>query len=98
VITPKGERIFSAVELGKRTVLPQDIEGGATVKDAAQIFLKVLKCEGSWSQTAVVLANAAMALQCSGRFADHQSAYEAAVESLESGRAWNCFEKLISLQ
>jgi anthranilate phosphoribosyltransferase len=98
VITMKGERIFSAEELGKRTVSPSDIQGGSSVDDAAKIFLKILKGEGSWSQNAVVLANAAMALQCTGTFKNYDDAYAAAVDSLESGRAFKGFQKLISLQ
>ena len=66
--------------------------------DAAKIFMKILKGSGSWSQNAVVLANAAMALQCTGGYSTYDDAYAAAVESLESGRAHQQFEKLISLQ
>lgn len=98
VITNKGEQIISAGQLGKRTVSPADIHGGNSVDDAAKLFLKILKGEGSWSQNAVVLANAAMALQCTGSFSDYDAAYSAAVESLESGKAYKGFQTLISLQ
>ncbi|HWJ92900.1 MAG TPA: anthranilate phosphoribosyltransferase [Flavisolibacter sp.] len=98
VITMRGERVFSAEELGKRTVSASDIQGGSSVDEAARIFLKILKGEGSWSQNAVVLANAAMALQCTGTFQHYDDAYAAAVESLESGKAFKGFQKLISLQ
>jgi len=98
VITNKGEKVFSAEELGKRTVSPIDIYGGSTVDEAAKIFMKILKGEGTWAQNAVVLANAAMALQCTGDFKDYNEAYYTAVESLESGKAYQSFQKLISLQ
>lgn len=98
VITNQGEKVLSAEELGKRTVSPIDIYGGTTVEEAAKIFLKILKGEGSWAQNAVVLANAAMALQCTGDFTTYNDAYNAAVESLESGKAYQSFQKLISLQ
>jgi anthranilate phosphoribosyltransferase len=98
VITNKGEKVLSAEELGKRTVSPMDIYGGTTVEEAAKIFLKILKGEGSWAQNAVVLANAAMALQCTGDFKNYEEAYDKAVESLESGKAYQAFQKLISLQ
>jgi anthranilate phosphoribosyltransferase len=98
VITNQGEKVLSAEELGKRTVSPIDIYGGTTVEEAAKIFLKVLKGEGSWAQNAVVLANAAMALHCTGDFTKYEEAYNAAVESLESGKAYGAFQKLISLQ
>jgi anthranilate phosphoribosyltransferase len=98
VITNKGEKILSAEELGKRTVAAADIQGGHSVEEAAKIFLKILKGEGSWSQNAVVLANAAMALQCTGDYPGYDDAYHAAVDSLENGQAFQKFQKLISLQ
>lgn len=98
VITNSGEKVLSAEQIGKRTVSPMDIYGGSTVDEAAKIFLKVLKGEGSWSQNAVVLANAAMALNCMGDYATYEEAYNAACESLESGKAFAAFQKLIQMQ
>ena len=98
VITNDGEKIMTPEQLGKRMVEAADISGGATVEEAAKIFLKILKGDGSWSQNAVVLANAAMALHCTGNFAEYDDAYHAAVESLESGKAHGALQKLISLQ
>ena len=60
--------------------------------------MKILKGEGSWAQNAVVLANASVALQGSGAFNNYDTAYAAAVESLESGSAKRQFEKLMALQ
>ena len=98
VITSKGEKVLSAEQIGKRTVSPTDINGGSTVEEAAKIFMKILKGEGTWAQNAVVFANAAMALNCMGSFTNYDEAYDTAVESLESGKALQSFEKLISLQ
>ena len=98
VITNKGERIMTPEQLGKRTVDPQDIYGGNSVEEATKIFLKIIKGEGSWAQNAVVLANAAMALHCTGKYADYDEAYKAAVASLETGRANECLNKLVQLQ
>jgi anthranilate phosphoribosyltransferase len=98
VITNKGEKIMTPEQLGKRIVSPVDISGGNSVEDAAKIFLKILQGEGSWAQNAVVLSNAAMALNCTGQYSDYEQAYDAAVESLESGSAYQCLQKLISLQ
>ena len=98
MITQAGEKIFSAEEIGRRLVVPQDIHGGQTVEDAARIFMKILKGEGSWAQNAVVLANAAVALHGAGASADYDGAYSLAVESLESGTALRQFQQLIALQ
>ncbi|HXB09882.1 MAG TPA: anthranilate phosphoribosyltransferase [Puia sp.] len=98
VITNAGERIATPEELGKRMVNATDIYGGNTVEEAAKLFVRILKGEGSWAQSAVVLANSAMALHGAGGFAGYDDAYAAAVESLESGKAYQALEKLIALQ
>ncbi len=98
VITQEGERIMTPEQLGKRMVMAEDISGGNTVEEAAAIFRKILNGEGSWAQNAVVLANAAMALHCTGKYKTYDDAYNAAVESLESGKARSGLEKLIGMQ
>ncbi len=98
VITQQGEKVYSATQLGKRLVCPGDITGGETVEEAAAIFLKIIKGEGSWSQNAVTLANAAMALHCTGNYATYDDAYQAAVTSLESGKAYSTLQTLLTLQ
>lgn len=97
VITNKGEFVMTPEQLGKRMVQQSDIHGGNTVDEAAKIFTKILSGEGTWAQNAVVMANAAMGLYCTGAYANYDDAFGAAVESLESGRANNCFKKLIEL-
>jgi anthranilate phosphoribosyltransferase len=98
VITNDGERVMTPEQLGKRMVSPADIYGGSSPEEAAKIFLDILKGKGSWAQNAVVFANAAMALYCTGTYSSYERAFMAAVESLESGRALNALNTLISLQ
>jgi anthranilate phosphoribosyltransferase len=98
VITNEGERVMTPEQLGKRMVAPSDIQGGKTVEESAKIFSTIIKGEGNWAQNAVVLANAAMALHCTGKFKTYDDAYHAAVESLENGKAYESLQKLISLQ
>src|SRR5664279_875553 len=98
IITNEGEKIFTAEYLGKRMVSPQDIYGGNSADEAAKIFLKILKGEGTWAQNAVVIANAAIALFSTGNFPGYEYCYNLAVDSLESGNAYNSFQKLMSLQ
>jgi anthranilate phosphoribosyltransferase len=87
VITNDGEKILTPEQLGKRMVNATDIYGGNSVEEAAKLFTKILKVEGSWAQNAVVLANAAMALFSTGGYGNYEGAYAAAVDSLESGNA-----------
>jgi anthranilate phosphoribosyltransferase len=95
VITNTGEKVMSAMELGKRTIEPAAIHGGNSVEEAARIFLSILKGEGTWAQNAVVLANAAMALHCTQQFADYDTCYQMAVTSLESGKAYQTLQNLL---
>ncbi len=78
-------------------VEPHDIHGGSTVEEAAKIFLKILRGDGSWAQNAVVLANAAMALHCTGNYKTYDDAFNAAIESLESGKAYGSLKRLIEM-
>jgi anthranilate phosphoribosyltransferase len=98
VITNKGEQILTPEYLGKRIVSPTDIYGGNSTEEAAKIFLKIVKGEGTWAQNAVVIANAAMALCATGKFANYEECYSLSVDSLESGKAYQIFQQLISLQ
>ena len=98
VITNEGEKVMTPEQLGKRSVTATDIYGGNTVEEAAKIFSTILKGEGSWAQNAVVLANAAMALHCTGKYKTYEEAYASAVTSLESGKANQSLQKLVSLQ
>lgn len=98
VITINGEKVLTPERLGKRVVMPQDITGGNSAEEAAKLFVKILQGDGTWAQNAVVLANAALALHGCGTYTDYEAAYDAAIDSLESGRAYQAFQKLISLQ
>jgi anthranilate phosphoribosyltransferase len=98
VITNAGEKMETPESLGKRLVTPQDIHGGNTVEEAASIFKTIIQGKGTFAQNAVVLANAAMALHCTGKYSNYNQAYAAAVDSLESGKANYCLEQLIQLQ
>ncbi|ATL47560.1 anthranilate phosphoribosyltransferase [Chitinophaga caeni] len=98
IITNKGEQNMTPEQLGKRQVHAQDIYGGNSIEDAAKLFMKILKAEGTWAQHSVVVANAAMGLYCLGQYDTYENCYQSALESLESGKALQAFNTLISLQ
>lgn len=98
IITNKGEFIMTPYQLGKRKVFAEELHGGDTVESAAALFKNIIEGKGTWSQNAVVLANAAMALQVTGQYENYEAAFQAAVLSLESGAANNTLKQLISLQ
>lgn len=98
IISNKGEFIMTPYQLGKRKVFAEELHGGDTVEAAAALFKKIIEGKGTWSQNAVVLANAAMALQVTGKYENYEAAFQVAVKSLESGAANHCLKQLISLQ
>lgn len=98
IITQEGEKIYSAIEMGRMEVSAESITGGVTVEDAAQIFKNIISGNGTPQQEAVVLANAAVALFTTNAYANYEEAFEAAKESLQSGKAYECLNKLIELQ
>lgn len=95
IFNKNGEEIFSAEELGFRNVAPESIFGGNSKKDAADIFRNILRGNGSSEQNAVVLANAAKALQNTGKYTNYGASMAAAKESLESGKALHCLQLLV---
>jgi anthranilate phosphoribosyltransferase len=59
-----GEKMMTASDLNMSVVRQDEIFGGDTVPEAAQIFTDVLNGKGTQAQNNVVIANAAIALQC----------------------------------
>ncbi len=98
LITKDGESVLSPVQLLGGYVDAAEISGGDSVESAAQLFMKILNGEGSTAQQNVVLANASLALLMTNQYDDYQVAFEAAKESLISGKALQVLKKLIALQ
>lgn len=98
ITTNKGEDILTPKELGHRTILEQDIYGGETAQAAADIFRNIIAGKGTEAQNAVVLANSAMALHCTGKYGSYEDAFAIATDSLNSGKAAKALKTLIDLQ
>ena len=95
IISNTGEKIYTPYFLGKRIVAPEDIGGGNSQEEAAKIFVNILEGKGTWAQNAVVFANAAIALYTTEKYADYETCYKTVVESLENGKAFESFKKLV---
>ncbi len=97
MITHETERILSPKEFTGSVIKQEDLHGGTTVADSAKIFTTVLNGEGTEAQNEAVCANAAMAIYCYYPEVNIGDAFLLAKESLLSGKAKKCFEKLISI-
>lgn len=95
VISNQGERYHAIAELGFNTIDASRITGGETVEEAAKIFTKVLKGQGTSEQNNVVLANAAIAIQTFHPEKSFADCYYESEASLLGGKALRSFDKLI---
>ncbi len=98
LITRDGESMLSPLQLGGNYITQAEIYGGDTVQSSAELFMRILRGEGTTAQQNVVLANSALALLLTDGYSDYSSAFDAAKESLKSGKALSVLNKLISLQ
>ncbi len=92
----EGERVTSVESLGFEKLKEDQIAGGHTVAESADIFMKVLNDEATSAQTSVVLSNAAMAIKTikpENSFAD---CFYEAEESLMSKKALKSFKTLLA--
>jgi anthranilate phosphoribosyltransferase len=95
VITTSGETLVEPSDFGKKRLEPHEIFGGDTIESAAEIFIKVLQCESTPAQRSVVIANAALAIQCYDSDMSLPDAVAKAEESVESGAAFKAFKNMV---
>lgn len=90
------EEIVAPSDLGMNQITPESIFGGNSVEESAKIFETILKGEGTKQQNSVVIANAAMAIEC-GKGADTNEALGMAEEALMSGKALKTFKTILEI-
>lgn len=86
--------VLSPADFGMTGIEGEKIYGGASVAEAAAIFIDVLKGDGTAEQMKVVVANAALAFQLVYPDKKLEECVDMALESIESGKA---FSKLKAL-
>lgn len=96
IISRASEHMFQPKDLGLRTIEPQEIHGGDTVAESAEIFQKILKGKGSEAQNNVVCANAGLAIAVAQQIT-MEDGFKKAQLSLASGQALKSLEKLQQL-
>jgi anthranilate phosphoribosyltransferase len=88
---------LSPADFGFKPVSPEVLYGGETVEAAAAIFRSVLEGTATFAQQNVVIANAALGIQCINPEKSLVDCVAEAKESLDSKRALKTFQKLIEL-
>src|ERR1051326_8203349 len=87
IISRENEKIIEP----RKKFQQKDLFGGKSVDESAQLFLNVLKGEGTKAQNEVVAANSAIAIHLVTKKSLEESA-SLAKESLESGKAFACYK------
>jgi len=88
--------VKSPGDLGFGWLKSTQIEGGKSVPEAAKILTDILKGEGDSAKMQVVIANSAVALTTADPHLSMDDAADLAKESIESGKAWDSFLKLMA--
>lgn len=94
VIRNNTEMVMNPSDFGFDTIDPKALSGGKSVREAADIFTTILKGKGTDAQNNVVIANAAMAIQCVKNISYEESVAQAK-DSLLSGKALKTLLTLI---
>ncbi|SDC45035.1 anthranilate phosphoribosyltransferase [Williamwhitmania taraxaci] len=93
----KGEELIDPEDLHLPELDECDLAGGTTVEESAQLFLRIIKGEGSSVQNAVVSANAGIAISVKTPSKSMEECIGIAREVIESGKAYKSFETLMNL-
>lgn len=97
LVTNGFEKVFTPKDLGFNYVNPEDIFGGDTPEAAMKIFDSVLEGNATEAQKNVILANAACGISVIDRNLSIDDSVAMARESLESGKALECFRKFVEI-
>lgn len=96
IISKEKERLIRPEDLNLRRIGQEEIFGGDSVEEAADIFVSILDGKGTEAQNNAVLANAAFALKTFDASKSFEQAYEEAKESLLGLKAKKSLEILVS--
>lgn len=96
-VTNLTEDSLSPADFGFLRITQEELYGGETVAQAARIFQSVLELGATDAQQNVVIANAALGLQCVTPESSLGDCVAQATESLKSKKALAAFKKLIDL-
>lgn len=97
LIDTTGEYILTHEALGLPACREEQLHGGDTPREAAEIFMAVLSGTATEAQTAAVLANAAVAIRTIEPQISLEDATAKAREAIESGQSLRTFRHFLEL-
>ncbi|HXS37451.1 MAG TPA: anthranilate phosphoribosyltransferase [Flavipsychrobacter sp.] len=96
ILSNRTEQLIDPDEIGFEQIHSHDLNAGNTIADAASIFLKILQGKGTYAQTQVTIVNSGVAIHCAYPDKSLYECFEMAKESLQSGKAYQSFKKIIN--
>jgi anthranilate phosphoribosyltransferase len=97
VVSSMGEFVYTPEQLGYRTLKQEDLWGGNSVDEAAQIFMNVLDNKATNAQRDAVIINSAFAILTRTPYKPLEQCKAEAAESLAGGYAKKVFGKFVEI-
>ncbi len=97
IVNNRGEYLVQPQQLGFQSIAQNELFGGETIPDAAQIFMNILDNKATDAQRNAVLVNSAAAIQTYDFDKPMAVCIAEADEALKSGKAKKAFERFIEI-
>ncbi len=97
VVNNIGEFVYTPEQLGFKTLKQEELWGGSTINEAAQIFMNVLDNKATDAQRDAVIINSAFAIQTRSSYKPLEQCKAEAAESLAGGYAKKAFVKFVEI-
>lgn len=98
LFSANGETLIDFSDLGLPVALIDDVKGGNTIEESANIFISILENRATPAQHSIVLANSAIAISCIDESKTLSDSIAIARETIVSGKASSRLKKLIRMQ
>ncbi|MES2588575.1 MAG: anthranilate phosphoribosyltransferase [Bacteroidota bacterium] len=92
IIGKNEDLVFNAQTFKTKKVNPEEIFGGETIQQSAQILLNILNGKGTKSQNTVIAANLATAIKCINPKEDLNLLFENSLDQILSGKSATFFK------
>jgi anthranilate phosphoribosyltransferase len=97
MISNNEEELLSPETINYQRLTPEELKGGANVKDSVKIFLNIIEGKGTSAQKSIVIVNSGMALRKLFPGKSLRDCFELAEDSLQGGKALNILKNLLEL-
>ena len=97
VVNNNGEFVYTPEQLGFKTLKQEELWGGNSIDEAAQIFMNVLDNKATEAQRNAVIINSAFAIQTRSSYKPLEQCKAEAADALAGGYAKKVFVKFLEI-